>query len=270
MGNEGFSDSCTVYGEADYDRVLDLGSGPAQHLGVLHGLGQCDLRFRLGPPSIDALLGAGVSDADKTRMEIPAPDPYVTANGRSPNGSGIALDVAATASRAGVTKHLHLLYRRRIRYQRCTPDAPPPDASAAELNETAAFSDAGDAVDLPGPADVVFDLVLEPEAILRDDPNPSAGVLRFDPFAAADTDGDGTVTLDELRAVPIETVRDGGPGPFEAGTYEIDDAGLIRRGRPVVVATLGDYVYELLVPTILRFRGAGWCVASAGGGGGGD
>jgi len=80
--------------------------------------------------------------------------------------------------------------------------------------------------------------------------------------AQIDTDGDGVVTLDELRQIPISSIRDA--GPFEAGTYDIDDAGLLRRGRPIVVDTLGDYVYELLTPSLLRFRGVGWCVAAAG------
>src|SRR6202012_4497922 len=58
MGNEGFSDSCTVYGEADYDRILNLAAGQNQKLGLLHGLGTCDLRFRVGPPSLEAVLRA--------------------------------------------------------------------------------------------------------------------------------------------------------------------------------------------------------------------
>lgn len=73
------------------------------------------------------------------------------------------------------------------------------------------------------------------------------------------------MTLDELRAIPIESVRDG--GAFEAGTYEVDDAGLLSRGRPVVIQTLGDYVYQLLAPTFARFRDTGWCVPSSRGGG---
>jgi hypothetical protein len=261
LGNEGLSDSCTVYGEAGYDRIINLAAGAGQKLGVLHGLGKCDLRFRIAPPSADAVLGASVTEEDKARMQVPTPDPYV-ARGGSPNGAGAAIDITGTAARDSTTKHFHLIYRQRIRYQRCTPDAPPADASTAELTQTAAFSDAGDAVDLAERQDVVFDLVVEPEAVLRDDPNPTAAALRFDAFAASDSDGDGMVTLDELRKIPITSIRDA--GAFEAGTYDVDDAGLLRRGRPIVVETLGDYVYELLVPSLVRFRGVGWCVAAVG------
>ena len=124
------------------------------------------------------------------------------------------------------------------------------------------FSEAGAAIDFAGPGNVVFDLRLEPEAVFRDDTNPTSASLRFDPFAQADTDGDGQVTLDELRAVPISTIIEA--GAFEAGTYEVDpDSGLFQRGQPVVISSLGDFVYELLVPTLVRFRDTGWCVSSA-------
>jgi hypothetical protein len=227
---------------------------------VLHALGKCDLRFRIGPPSEDAVLGTQVTEADKTQMRAPFVDPYT---GPSPIGAGAAIDIQLTAARANVTKKIHLIYRRRIRYQRCTADAPPSDASTVDLAALRAFSDAGATVDLVGKEELVFDLLLEPEAMLRDDPNPSAGSLRFDPFALADRDNNGEITLDELRTITIASIRDGGTS-FEAGTYDVDDAGLLRRGRPIVIESLGDYVYELLIPTLLRFRGSGWCVAAAG------
>ncbi len=238
IGDSSLSDTCTVYGGAGYDRVLDVTTDGGQKLGILHGLGQCDLRFRMGSPSSDAVLGDGVTDADVTYLRTPGGDPYV------PLG-GIGADLTGTATRGGVTKHFHLAFRQRVRYQHCGLD-----------------QDSGDpAVDLQGNVDLVYDLRIEGEAILRDDVDAAAS-LRFDPFAQADTDGDGTVTLDELRAVPIEDVRDG--GPFEAGTYEVDDAGLVRRGKPIVIASLGDYVYELLMPTLARFRDVGSCVTTGG------
>ena len=262
LGNTGFSDSCTVYGEADYDRIIDLGAGNGQKLGILHGLGQCDLRFRVAAPDDQTVLGANVTEDDRQAMRIPLTDPYELQTG-SQTGAGASFDIAATATRAGVTKHFHFVYRRRVRYQRCTPDAPPADASIAALAQAAAFSDSGAAVDLHENEEVTYDLRIEPEGLFRDDVNPTSAALRFDPFAAADTNGDGTITLDEIRAVPITTIRDA--GAIEASTYEVDDAGLLRRGQPVVIETLGDFVYELLAPTLVRFRDVGWCVGSASG-----
>ena len=62
----------------------------------------------------------------------------------------------------------------------------------------------------------------------------------------------------------------GGDVQYKAKTtYDFDDdAGGFRPGRPIVIATLGDYVYELLVPTFPRFRDVGRCVVGLGGRGG--
>jgi hypothetical protein len=235
IGDSSLGDQCTIYGEAGYDRVLDVTTDGGQRLGILHAIGQCDVRFRLSAPSPDALLGEGVADADVTYLRTPGGDPYV------PIG-GIAADVAFTATRGDVTKKLHLSFRQRIRYRECALD---PDAGLP-------------AIDLSGNQALAYDIRIEGEALLRDDIDASAA-LRFDPFAKADTNGDGTVTLDELRAVPIDEVREG--GVFEAGTYEVDDAGNVRRGKPIVIATLGDYVYQLLAPTLARWRDVGWCAS---------
>jgi hypothetical protein len=236
IGNAGLGHDCAVYGEAGYDRILDVTRDAGQHLGILHGLGSCDVDFRISPPSTDALLGDGVRDEDKTRLRTPGGDAYV------PLG-GISLDVAATAVHGPVTKRFHLSFRSRVRYQRCSLDR---DAGAP-------------AVTLVENGEQTYDIRIEAEALLRDRVDPDAA-LWFQPFADADSDGDGEITLDELRAVPIDRVRDG--GPYEAGTYDVDDAGLVTRGRSILIATLGDFVYQELAPSFARFRGVGTCAAS--------
>jgi len=237
IGNPGLSGACTEYSEADYDRVLDVTKLRGQKLGVLHGIGKCYVRFRVSSPSSDALLGAGVTEEDKTRMRTPGGDKYV------PLG-GIALDVTGSATQGATTKQFHFTFRPRVRYRDCN----------------LALDGGGHAepgVDLASNENVTYDIRIEAEALFRDDDTPSAAALRFAPFAAADTNQDGLVTMEELEQVPIAALRDA--GPFEAGTYDFADDGGVVGARSVAIATLADYVYVVLMPTIARFRGVGFC-----------
>lgn len=244
MGQASLSDACNSYSEANYTRVLDVTSQQNQKLSILYGIGQCDLRFRVAPPTVDAVLGDNVSPDVLTSLRTPGGDAYV------PLG-GIGIDLAGTAVRGAVTKHFHLLFRPRVRYGNCR-----------------LVEDAGPGIDLASSEALTYDIRIEAEAVLRDDVDAATASLRFEPFANADKDGDGNVTLDELRLVPIEDVRDG--GAFEAGTYEFDDdAGIFRAGRAIPITTFGDYVYELLLPSLPRFRDTGNCTVGLGGRGGG-
>ncbi len=75
---------------------------------------------------------------------------------------------------------------------------------------------------------------------LQASPDPAVVTrLRFDAIAAADADGDGQVTLDELRATPL-SVPTYNPSPF-AATH------------------LGDFITSLS-RTIGHYRGEGECV----------
>lgn len=241
MGNTVLGAGCVDYAEARYDRVVDVKKNPEpQKVSILHGLGECDVRFRISSPNADAVLGKDITEDEKSALRIPATDYWV-------RNAGTSVAIFGSASREGVTKRFQMVFRPRLRYARCTTPE----------------QDGGQALTLIENVDQFFDIAIEAEAILRDDVDAKAASLRFDPFAAADRDGDGTITLDELRTVPIAAIRDA--GPFEAGTYEFDDdAGIFRQARSVPIDTLGDYVYVLLFPTLPRFRGEGTCGVGVG------
>lgn len=240
IGGVSLDNECSRYSSGRYDRILDLTKGGTQKLALVYGIGQCDLRFRLSPPSSDALLGPGVSEIDKLAMRAPAKDPYIELG-------GIAADISGSATFGETTKRFRFLFRPRVRYDDCTavPDAGPGQPPAA--------------VDLKGEDALTYDIRIEAEALFRDDQDRNIASIRFGPFANADTNGDDLVTLEELRAVPISTIRDG--GAFETSTFDFDDAGVRTEGPSRLIESLGDYMYLVLAPTMPRFRENGVCNA---------
>jgi hypothetical protein len=286
---------CTRYSEANYDRIFDLGSPTPQKLSSLYGLGDCDVRFRIGSPSSDAILGKRVTEADKTRMRTQGQDAY------SPR-SGIAMEISGTAENGGVIKKFAFVFRPRVRFDRCrnelmlTETFPSPedggleDGSAegstdaamippvvdAGNSDTTAGDDAGSpniSISLKGGEVQSINILIEAETLFRANSRTSAFTPRFTfgPFADADADGDGTVTLDELRKAKVETLT--GSGPFETKLQQIpitSDAGadgaapteMQRAPRVVKVETVGDYMYIMSMPLIARYRDALRCSTS--------
>jgi hypothetical protein len=271
IGRTSISSSCARYSEASYDRLLEVSKNGSQKLAVLYGLGHCDLRFRVGTPSAEALLGPGTTQDDLVRMRTRGQDRWV-------NRGGIVLEVVGSATRAGVQKRFDFVFRSSIRYSGCTlsPDAGQisqlgVDAGEEEIDASLVEVDSGADAEPPPPEG--FGVVLESEGALTRDfrieaeglfrAEAAAGAtLRFDPYAEADTNGDGFVTLDELVKVPISRIRDG--GPFEAGTFSGttgDAGGPGGGGRPIVVESLADFVYVVLLPRLLRYGEEGSCAS---------
>jgi len=273
-GRTTLTSSCARYSESSYDRVLELSKRGPQKLSVLYAIGRCDLRFRVGQPSSEALLGEGTTEADRTSMRTRSGDRWV-------RRGGIVLDVTGAARRGAEEKAFRFVFRATMRFSGCSeegasrfvgdePDAgddDEPDASPIWLLDAATDGEPpppeGIGVRLVGGVDVVMPLTFEVEELFR---AGEGAPLRFDPFAEADLDQSGTVTLEELAAVPITRVRDG--GAFVSSTYtSVTDAG---GGRAVVVASLGDYLYIVALPRLLRYAERGACAVGLGLDRGGD
>ncbi len=285
IGRASISTACVRYSEANYDRVLEVSKRAPQKLSVLYGIGRCDVRFRVNTPSVEALQGEGTTPEDLARMRTRGRDRWVT------RGSGIALQVIGSARRGDVVKAFDFVFRSQMRLSQCSlsEDAGAlviaADAGEDEPDAASDFADAGldgEAPPPPGVGEVletegaiVREIRVEAESLFRVDDSAS---VRFDPYAAADGNGDGKITLDELVQVPIAAIRDG--GPFEAGLVTGNDRGQDGglQGRPVLIESLGDYVYVVLLPRLLRYGPQGRCAASLnidlgrpdGGGGRGD
>jgi len=231
-GNAALDDGCIRYSEGRYDRVLDARLPGEQKLSVLYGLGTCNLRYRIAGPSVDTLLGQGVSEADKLALGTPAPSPYTDAPERA------SVELAATARRGNETARVHWFFRQVVRYRNCGELL---DADAGTARSIAFESNAA----------VAYHLAFHAENLLRDDRR--GGALRFDAIAAADRtvgDNDGETSLDELARVPLELARAAGPYTFDTDADAAITASDAGRG----VRSLGDYVVWVLLPRALQFR----------------
>jgi hypothetical protein len=212
------------YSEPGYDRVLDLTRPDAQKLSIMYGLGRCDIDFQVSPPSEDAVLGAGVSEAEKAFMRTPESDPYLL-------NEGITLHVEGTSTRG--TERLRFTWdiRQSLFYAECS-------ATIDGRFESG--------LDLQGGKELTYNLSIEAESLFRDDVARETGVPRFEPFAAADSlagNSDGVVQLEELRGMRLEDLR--AMAPYAGGGSDVQ--------------SLADYVYRVLYPTFLRFRDTGSC-----------
>jgi hypothetical protein len=238
IGHTALGADCTSYSEARYYRVLDLSAGSGQALSFLYGLGSCDVAFRMAPPDTDTVLGQRVTSADEVYMRTAGTDGYFP-------DAGVALDITGSAVHEGTTERFHWSFRQSIRFTDC------------EVIEDGQLMSG---VTLRSDEAVTYDIVLEIEALFRDNVDPAQASLHFAHFAAADLtfgNADGIVTLDEVGQVPlvIAAPSSGSDAAAHIEMWSAPDGGAAAPDR----VTLQDFVYLLLVPTIPRFRGVGHC-----------
>jgi hypothetical protein len=225
-------DACNDYADTRYERLFDGVQGGSQKVSDVYGLGTCSVRFQLRTPGTDALLGVGVSEADLAAMREQLED----ASGHMGRPAAIVQGHADKGSR-----HFTFTFAPRAR-----------------LREHDCGGDAGAQLQLAGGNLLDRTIALSAAEILRGGLQDDAPLL-FEPFASADINLDGHITLDELSTVMAP------PDDLDAGT----DAGI---GALDGGSTVADRLYARALPRLLTFDGKRCTVDSnqrrPGGGGG--
>ena len=95
------------------------------------------------------------------------------------------------------------------------------------------------------------DIAMDGSVLLSDSlGGGGASTLRFDPFAAADADKDSVVTLDELQAVTLDSLK-----AAKTGNYETPEGSTI--------VDLRGFTEELTRRVVSSFRAKGSCKSAA-------
>ena len=240
LGEAALMYPCDAYSEFEdgYTRLLDGRLAKDQKIVIIYGLGQCDFSFQMFWPSAESLLGEGVNEADRDRM---AGDQL---RERNPNGQGIVVDFAATATRGGVTKRVHWLFAQPNTYIPCTRGTP----------------DNPQSIELRSDEHLTLPFGIRGVALFSDDQSRDAA-LRFDPVAAADTqfgNADDEVTLSELDHVSIEFARQFGPYLGAPPAYPG------QRDPPGFPASLRSYIHLVLLRNLVVFPEGITCGATLG------
>lgn len=145
--------------------------------------------------------------------------------------NGYSVYVEAKATREAVTKSFAWGFKLATRYGSCKGEI-----AGKETDGTIVTNGGTDTVQLTIHGDHLF----------YDDLQAKEAKLRFDNIAAADADGDGDVTLEELARVKLAAI------PAANGPYGTGSAAGVNDLRAFV---------EALSRTVGHFRGEGECVA---------
>ncbi len=176
-------DDCEIYGEAQYTQLFNFTVPGKQKLGDLYGLNACNLQFYV-TSALFAYLGNGVTVADQAFM-VDQKD--FMANGyRAPS-----IHVRGNAIQGSVTKHFAWRFRGRYSFTEC---------------ENPIDGTVNTSLQLKSGEDLRPIVTFHPDELFRDDDKNDAKI-RFDPLAAADTNADGEVSLEEVSKIPAPIVE---------------------------------------------------------------
>jgi hypothetical protein len=225
-------DSCSIYSEANYQRVVSLiGAPDAQKVSECYALGSCDFGFGVSNADTDALLGVGTTAADFAFLRTAGTDHYG-------GPSGISMFISGKAQKDDQTLTFAWAFRGRARYRECQNSVDGQIKRGFLLSQS---------------QEVKTDITIHAEALFTESLTDPQAALRFDAIASADALGnhDGEVTLDELSQVGLTDLQ-------QDMTYTETDAGT------GMWMNLEDYVYLGAAATVARFEDTGTCTVMLG------
>lgn len=207
----------TVVGKMDRPRIFDHvrpGVKAVVAFAGLDALAYPRVSYQIGPVDGSAELGDGVTASDR--------DDLVK--------NGASLHVVGEATNGAATKTFDWYFPVATLYRECKAER--------DGKET-------DGVVVTNGGDDVNQLTVHGDHLFYDDLASKDARLRFQSLADADVDGDGRVTLAELRGVKLASI------PKEKGTYGTGAAS---------IDDLGAFV-AALSRTVGHYRGEGECVS---------
>ncbi len=228
LSSPGDSGSCVSYSETQYGTLFDFVKVGREKVGLVYGLGTCDVEYRLRGPTAESLLGAGATQADAKAMGERSRDDYA-------ENERVGVRITGTIAQGDVEKRFDWSFRRSFEVSTCA-------------NETGGSLSL---LELEGEAAHTLEVEVRAEELFRVGANDQAPI-ELERYVDADADDDGEITFAELDAVEL-TAEEVALWPVE-GIAEDD-------GPEVPPTTLGGFVYQLLLPRVTRMVGGAACEA---------
>lgn len=222
------SGSCVAYSETHYEKLFDLVAVEREKVGLVYGLGDCGVEYRVRGPSDDTLLGSGASQADAQELEPRGSDAYG-------EDERVTLRVQGTFTKKDVTKRFDWSFRRSFAVSNC---------SASDGTSLSVLA-------LEGETEHTLRIEVRAEELFRVAGNDDAP-FEIEVLRVFDHDEDGEVTLEEVDNVGLngETLAE---WPLE-GVAEED----VPDPPP---NTRGALMYQHLLPRVTRLVGGAACEA---------
>ena len=182
--------ACSPYSDSTYDRLFDFSVSGDAKVALHFGLGTCAYGYSAGVPSPFALVTEGTTVAERELMAPPAGGLFEEDDDGPPgltDGASIGLWLDGTATNGSVSKSFSWKFRTTYYVDRCS-------AGGSDNISNTVLLTAG--------VQQVRNLEVRPQELFRVVTSTSNSI-DFGRVAAADVNGDGEITLDELRITPI-------------------------------------------------------------------